>query len=269
MAKVRRKTSRLMKLPLTPRCEEQNSSAFSDPSLTFYIRWFGTYPDLPSYIVSTSEDLQDVLDRYSSQLIGDDVLNKFGHSKLPFLPKVLSISKALPLQLHPNKEMASKLHKEDPDQFTDPNHKPEIAIALSKFEAFCGFKPLADIAKLLKLEPLQQFVDQCKLESFDDQILKSVVHKMLLASVEEVKTVYSALTSLPKSSFGEEGKHIQSLCPRLAEQYDESDPGILVALITMNYMVLEAGESIYIPADGIHAYLAGDIIECMARSNNV
>lgn len=34
-------------------------------------------------------------------------------------------------------------------------------------------------------------------------------------------------------------------------------------------LVLQPGESIYIPADGIHAYLSGDIIECMARSNNV
>lgn len=34
-------------------------------------------------------------------------------------------------------------------------------------------------------------------------------------------------------------------------------------------MQLDKGDSIYIPADGIHAYLSGDIIECMARSNNV
>ncbi|KAH0079405.1 mannose-6-phosphate isomerase, partial [Aureobasidium melanogenum] len=40
-------------------------------------------------------------------------------------------------------------------------------------------------------------------------------------------------------------------------------------LVTMNFLVLQPGEGIYIPADGIHAYLAGDIIECMARSNNV
>lgn len=39
--------------------------------------------------------------------------------------------------------------------------------------------------------------------------------------------------------------------------------------LCMNYLELEAGDSIYIPADGIHAYLSGDIIECMARSNNV
>jgi len=37
----------------------------------------------------------------------------------------------------------------------------------------------------------------------------------------------------------------------------------------MNFLVLSPGQSIYIPADGIHAYLSGDIIECMARSNNV
>lgn len=37
----------------------------------------------------------------------------------------------------------------------------------------------------------------------------------------------------------------------------------------MNYIILSEGDSIYILADGIHAYLAGYIIECMARSNDV
>lgn len=39
--------------------------------------------------------------------------------------------------------------------------------------------------------------------------------------------------------------------------------------LTMNFLTLSPGQSIFIPADGIHAYLSGDIIECMARSNNV
>jgi len=59
------------------------------------------------------------------------------------------------------------------------------------------------------------------------------------------------------------------LLPRLWKQYLEADPGTLVALVTMNYLKLNAGESISIPADGIHAYLSGDIVECMGRSNNV
>ena len=38
---------------------------------------------------------------------------------------------------------------------------------------------------------------------------------------------------------------------------------------TMNFLTLSAGEAIYVPADCPHAYLSGDIVECMARSNNV
>ena len=37
----------------------------------------------------------------------------------------------------------------------------------------------------------------------------------------------------------------------------------------MNFLTLEAGDAIYVPADCPHAYLSGDIVECMARSNNV
>lgn len=61
----------------------------------------GTYPELPSYVLNTGEDLQDVLDKNSTELIGNNVVNKFNHTSIPFLPKVLSIAKALPLQLHP------------------------------------------------------------------------------------------------------------------------------------------------------------------------
>ena len=37
----------------------------------------------------------------------------------------------------------------------------------------------------------------------------------------------------------------------------------------MNFLTLNAGDAIYVPADAPHAYLSGDIVECMARSNNV
>lgn len=257
-------------------CEKQPGWDGEGPQKDFKIdennayaeMWMGTYPVLPSYIADTGEDLQDVIDRHPKELLGEETVKKFGHSKLPYLPKVLSIAKALPLQLHPNKDMSSKLHQQKPDAFTDPNHKPEIALALGKFEAFCGFKPLADIAELLKIEPLQHFISQDQLSNFTNDKLKEVVRKMLTASDEDVRSIYKALTDLPESKFGKD-TYIPRLAPRLADQYSEADPGILVALITMNFLVLEAGDSIYIPADGIHAYLSGDIIECMARSNNV
>ncbi|KAK8220451.1 mannose-6-phosphate isomerase-like protein [Phyllosticta capitalensis] len=241
-----------------------------DESKPYAEMWFGTYPDLPSYVLETGENLQDLINTNPEHYLGAQVLNKFGHSNLPYLPKVLSIAKALPLQLHPNKELAAKLHEKEPSNFTDPNHKPEIAIALTDFEAFCGFKPLDDVAALMQLEPLKQFLPwgHKTTSKFTDQTLKHVVHSMLSASEETVKQVEEGLAALPVQAFGKHD-NIPSLLPRLQNQYGKTDNGSLVALITMNYLRLAPGESIYIPADGIHAYLSGDIIECMARSNNV
>ncbi|KAF2036180.1 mannose-6-phosphate isomerase [Setomelanomma holmii] len=250
-------------------CEKTPGTDFKLDEKTPYAEmWMGTYPDLPSYVLSTGEDLQDVLDKNADELIGRSVAQKFNHTKLPYLPKVLSIAKALPLQLHPNKDLASKLHKKNPDQFTDPNHKPEIALALGDFEAFCGFKPLKDIEQLLQLPPLQPFLPEVKKPDFDDQTLKHVVKAMLQASEDAVRKTNDALMALPKEKFGKDS-YIPDMIPRLSEQYDKTDNGTLVALVTMNYMQLKEGDSIYIPADGIHAYLSGNIIECMARSNNV
>ncbi|KAF2228217.1 RmlC-like cupin domain-containing protein [Elsinoe ampelina] len=228
--------------------------------------WMGTYPELPAYVLSTGQNLQDVIDRNKDQLIGEAVLKKFGHSNLPFLPKVLSIAKALPLQLHPNKEMAAELHKKDPSNFTDPNHKPEIALALTDFEAFAGFKPLEIIHRLLKLKPLERFLP--KSGNFDQEDLREVVRQMLTAEEDVVRSTVEALQKLPASEFGDQD-HIHPLIPRLAKQYDIADNGILVTLITMNFLQLKPGECIQVPADGIHAWLSGNIIECMARSNNV
>ena len=65
------------------------------------VRWMGTYPELPSYVLPTGDDLQKIIDENPEELLGKSVINKFGHTQLPYLPKVLSIAKALPLQVHP------------------------------------------------------------------------------------------------------------------------------------------------------------------------
>ena len=38
--------------------------------------------------------------------------------------------------------------------YKDPNHKPELAIALTPFEALCGFRPIAQIQEYLKSKSL-------------------------------------------------------------------------------------------------------------------
>lgn len=226
--------------------------------------WMGTYPTTPSYVLSTGELLQDVINSNADTLIGKQVLDKFG-TDLPFLPKILSIAKALPLQLHPNRELAHKLHEQDPEKFSDSNHKPEIALALSKFQAFAGFKAFQDIEFLLKLEPLKKYARD---GSLNEPSLKKLCSKFLKLSEDEVKQIQEGLAQVPKAQYGQQA-YILDLLPEMQAQYSKVDNGILVALICMNYLVLQPGEAIYIPADGIHAWMQGDIVECMARSDNV
>jgi mannose-6-phosphate isomerase len=228
--------------------------------------WFGDYPDFPARVLKTSELLKEVLDRNKEELLGNKVIDQFG-GQLPFLPKILSIAKALPLQIHPNKDLAAKLHAKDPDNFTDPNHKPEIAVALSKFEVFAGFKPLSEIEPLFKLSNLAPFVPS-NTTQWTDQTLREVIRNLLKAPDAAIKHIQQTLLSSPAPDLGAAG-YIPSLLPRLQKQYGPEDPGSLVALLCMNFMTLQPGEALYIPADGIHAYLSGDIVECMARSNNV
>lgn len=52
------------------------------------------------------------------------------------------MAKALSIQAHPNKELARALHKARPDVYKDDNHKPEMALAITEFEALCGFTSL-------------------------------------------------------------------------------------------------------------------------------
>ncbi|KAF7970921.1 hypothetical protein HWV62_22628 [Athelia sp. TMB] len=241
-----------------------------DEDINYAEMWMGTYPTLPSYVLKTGDNLQDVIDKNPEELVGAKVLKKFG-TNLPFLPKILSFDKALALQVHPRKSLAKKLHSEDPDQYTDDNHKPEIAIALSEFEAFVGFRPLPSIQTLfLSVPTLTTFLPPAYHESskeLDEAGMKALVKTLLTLPEPTISRLITTLSSLslPASPY----EHISALAPRLASQYGATDPGTLLALLTMHYLVLPPGAAISIPADGIHAYLSGDIVECMARSDNV
>lgn len=91
---------------------------------------------------------------------------------------------------------------------------------------------------------------------------------MLKAPADIVAAAMKGLLSTPREQYGKQ-LYILDLFRRLEEQCGKHDNGSLVALVCMNYVVLEKGSALYIPADGIHAYLSGNIVECMARSNNI
>ncbi|EAW10310.1 mannose-6-phosphate isomerase, class I [Aspergillus clavatus NRRL 1] len=226
--------------------------------------WMGTYPTNPSKILATGELLSDYLQK-NPQLVGKSVLDRWG-PEIPFLPKILSFSKALPLQIHPDKTLAEKLHATDPEHFGDPNHKPEIAIALSNFELFAGFKPLSQIEAIMKLKPLEHFVPSHK--TFDDELLRQICKELLSTSPVVVSETLNELQNIPESQFGQHS-YIPGMLERLRKQYSEYDNGNLVAALLMNYLSIGPGEAVCVPADSMHAYLHGDIMECMARSDNV
>lgn len=229
--------------------------------------WMGDYPVLPAKVLETGEELHKVLDQNKEKLLGKNCIEKFD-AVLPFLPKILSIAKALPLQIHPDKDLSARLHAKDPEKFTDPNHKPEIAIALGPFEVFAGWKPNNDIKVLFDtLEPLKKFLPNSHLH-FNNDSIRSICQNIFKASDETIKETQEALQKIPRERYGTQS-YILDVLPRLQEQYSIEDPGNLVALLTMNYITLSAGDAIYVPADCPHAYLSGDIVECMARSNNV
>lgn len=176
----------------------------------------------------------------------------------------------MPLQAHPNKSLAAKLHEKDPEKFSDTNHKPEIAVALSSFELFAGWKKLDQISAVYEIPSLRRLVSE-RPQSLNDEALRNLVREILKADGQSVRDIQEDLKRQSRESLQSLGfpSSTFELIERLQSQFSDEDPGLLVAILCMNYLVLEPGEAIFIPADGVHCYLSGDIVECMARSNNM
>lgn len=245
----------------------------------------GTHPSLPSKDLTTGRSLVDLV-ADNQALMGSDISSKY-HNKLPFLFKVLSINKALSIQAHPNKKLAEQLHAKDPKNYPDDNHKPEMTLAITPFEGLCGFRPLKEIAHFLStIPPLRSLVGDEAASSLEK------VSSSSSASVDEskqaLKTAFSTLMKSDRSLVAEKSKDLLSLAEsgnitpgpsvntsdelcelvtRCNSQFPQ-DIGLFV-LFFLNYVKLSPGQAMYLKADDIHAYIAGDIIECMASSDNV
>ncbi|TFY83252.1 hypothetical protein EWM64_g756 [Hericium alpestre] len=245
--------------------------------------WMGTHPKSPSRIPTLNDQtLQHYLAAHP-EFLGDDVIKKFdaGNGNLPFLLKILAIQKALSIQSHPDKATAEKLYAEQPDIYKDPNHKPEMAVALTAFTGLCGFLPLPNIAKFLSFTP--EFA----------ALIPSDIAKRFLSVVEKspedpavkiaLRDVFSAVMTAPEAEFKSQlaalvkryevgGEHaeeriVKPLVLTLQSQFP-GDIGIFCAFL-LNYIELKPGEAIFLGAGEPHAYISGDIVECMANSDNV
>ncbi len=134
------------------------------------------------------------------------------------------------MQIHPNNKLSAKLHAKDPDKFTDDNHKPEIAIALGKFEVFGAWKPNSDIQALFdNLEPLKKFLPD-KTSHITNDSLRTICTNIFKASDETTKETQQSLQKISRETYGKQA-YILDILPRSQEQYSIEDPGNLVALL--------------------------------------
>ncbi|KKA26885.1 hypothetical protein TD95_003267 [Thielaviopsis punctulata] len=259
--------------------------------------WMGTHPSNPSRDVTTGRTLLDLVND-NQALVSSTIVEKFG-PKLPFLFKILSINKALSIQAHPNKKLAEVLHARDPAHYPDDNHKPEMAIAVTPFEGLCGFRPLAEIAHFLDtVAPFRALVGDDAAAAFvanakaqpenpsaeqaaeSKKLLQRIFGAAMAASSSTQTEVLAARTAelldLVKTQGAEfaaggvastSGEKLAELITRTHGEFGV-DIGIFV-LFFLNFVTLEPGEALFLVADDIHAYVSGDIVECMAASDNV
>ncbi|XP_016446651.1 mannose-6-phosphate isomerase 2-like [Nicotiana tabacum] len=241
--------------------------------------WMGTHESGPSYVVQGEKvTLKDWIER-NPRVLGDHVVKKWG-TNLPFLFKVLSVAKALSIQAHPDKVLATSLHKEQPFVYKDDNHKPEMAFALTEFEALCGFVSLEELKVAVKTTPeIVEVIGNAKAEQIlnlneDDGeeevrlVLQSAFTDIMSVRKDVIAEVLAKLIS--RLNIEDQARHLtdkEQLILRLEKQYP-ADVGVLAAYL-LNYVKLNPGEALYLGSNEPHAYLYGESVECMANSDNV
>lgn len=241
----------------------------------------GTHPSNPSKDLTTGRTLLDLVQ--DNQALMSTSISKRYQRKLPFLFKVLSITKALSIQAHPNKKLAEQLHEKDGEHYPDDNHKPEMTIAITPFDGLCGFRPLGEIAHFLQNVPsLRQLVGDEKAGEFEKTVKGQETTEDGSKEQENKKALQSAFISLMESK----PEDIEKLAPKLVQQAKDegskfaggggpsnngqeladlmqrlngqfpNDIGLFVCFF-LNYVKLEVGEAMFLKADDIHAYLSG------------
>ncbi|SNY28647.1 mannose-6-phosphate isomerase, class I [Paractinoplanes atraurantiacus] len=225
--------------------------------------WLGAHPGDPSTV--TGPDGPVTLDALIAAdpkaQLGEQVEAAFG-PRLPFLLKVLAAESPLSLQAHPDLEYAKQAYARQeadpslPKNYTDANHKPEMLVAVTPFEALCGFRDPAKAADDIEAFAVPSLAPVVTALRGGD--LRTAVETLLSWPAEDRPALIEAVVAAAPG---------HALVTSLAAHYP-GDPGVLVALL-LNHVRLEPGEAIWMPAGNLHAYLRGAGVELMAASDNV
>ncbi|MFG3600786.1 mannose-6-phosphate isomerase, class I [Micromonospora chersina] len=226
--------------------------------------WLGAHPGAPATVDRDGNpvSLTELLVGEPEHWLGERLVGRFG-TRLPFLLKVLAADAPLSLQAHPDAEQARAGYAADTGRvnYVDPYHKPELLVALSEFEALCGFRDPAESAEAIAafgvpaLEPVV-----AALRTGPEGLREAV---RLLLSWPEAERAGLVADVLAAEAAGPDA----GLARALAVDYP-ADPGVVVALL-LHHVRLAPGEAIWMPAGNLHAYLRGTGVEIMAASDNV
>ena len=243
-------------------------------------QWYGAHPAGPTRLAD-GRSLAALLASDPGRLLGEDVVRRFG-PQLPFLLKVIAPDRALSLQVHPSLEQAVRGFEREnaadvaPDSpvrsFKDSNHKPEMVLALTRFEAVAGFRaprraaevlggldsPLARrMRRTLRLNPTRFGIRQAFTE------LVSTDTRPQAAEMAELVAEISRRLAEGRSP----SRRVDANVVEMARAFPH-DPGIAAALL-LNPVTLRRGEALFVPAGSVHAYISGLGVEVMASSDNV
>jgi mannose-6-phosphate isomerase len=225
--------------------------------------WFGTHPSSPSVLAENPERT---------------LASELGGKELNFLMKILAADQPLSIQAHPNSAQAMAGFERENSQgialdaksrnYKDDQPKPEIIVALSEFEALCGFKPIDEIDALLEDMETHTGVS----EGFRTM---SANWRKLLHETDGLKKVFTDISHRKGNLDGFTAELTAmadfearfALAERLNLLYP-GDPGVILALL-MNHVFLEPGQALFLDAGNVHAYLSGLGVEVMAASDNV
>lgn len=155
-----------------------------------------------------------------------------------------------------------------------------MVVALTQFEALCGFRPLEEVAFFVRhFLPLHQLISPKTVmevisaaESFDvttraESVLRRAWKEVLCASSAQIRLctqdIFTLLGSLQYTDIpiietklhGEASTGYGNMLKRISEQHPD-DAGVF-AIFFMNYVQLKPGQAMYIPAGQLHAYLSG------------
>jgi mannose-6-phosphate isomerase len=241
--------------------------------------WMGVHPNAPSEAAADDHFilLDQLIKDYPIQTLGKPVARHFSNT-LPFLFKVLSVRDALSIQVHPNKKQAKILHQKDPENYPDANHKPEIAIALDSLLTLVGFKPYPDLIDTFNKYPeIKQFIgedhylpfNKAKTNSEQKKQLKNSYSVLMKKSIvyPEILGIYVTQLENRLSQVNYPLNLTEKYFLKLKKEYP-CDAG-LFSLFLFNLIEIRAGEAIFLNAGIPHSYLKGNIVECMANSDNV